>query len=215
MATHSVTAADPGCASLGTVGTPEVTVDESTAGLEALAPATVDLPEQVWFRTTDGGVVQPAVDIRHSRRPGLRERSCRPGWLAHRRSSRLSGGPRRRCLRRRRRSDGDRPRRPLLHHGLGTTVHFRPDDGLPPVDGRALAELIRSTSPWPQSAVEIDDARPTAGPVQGFRTGRSTALGRACRAHARVPGPRRECGQKYLAPGGVGVTSRKTGQSST
>ncbi|MFI2475715.1 hypothetical protein [Nocardia xishanensis] len=52
MTTHSVTVADPGCAPVGTVGTPEVTVDESTAGLEALAPAAVDLPEQVWFRTT-------------------------------------------------------------------------------------------------------------------------------------------------------------------
>ncbi|WP_431971930.1 hypothetical protein [Nocardia sp. bgisy134] len=52
MTTHSVTVADPGCAPVGTVGSPEVAVDESTAGLEALAPAAVDLPEQVWFRTT-------------------------------------------------------------------------------------------------------------------------------------------------------------------
>ncbi|WP_156094779.1 hypothetical protein [Nocardia lijiangensis] len=52
MTTHSVTVADPGCAPVGTVGTPEVTVDESTAGLETLAPAAADLPTQVYFRTT-------------------------------------------------------------------------------------------------------------------------------------------------------------------
>ncbi|MEV0295492.1 hypothetical protein [Nocardia sp. NPDC050710] len=37
---------------MGTVGTPEVAVDESTAGLEAFPPAAIDLPGQIYFRTT-------------------------------------------------------------------------------------------------------------------------------------------------------------------
>ncbi|WP_278265886.1 hypothetical protein [Nocardia sp. AG03] len=44
--------ADPGCVLMGTVGTPEITVDESTAGLDALAPATIELPDQVYLRGT-------------------------------------------------------------------------------------------------------------------------------------------------------------------
>ena len=52
VTTPSATVADPGCLPVGTVGTPEVTVDESTAGLADLAPATVALPEQVHLRST-------------------------------------------------------------------------------------------------------------------------------------------------------------------
>ncbi|MET9215857.1 MULTISPECIES: hypothetical protein [unclassified Nocardia] len=48
----SATVADPGCLPIGTVGTPEVTVDQSTAGLADFAPATVALPDQVYFRST-------------------------------------------------------------------------------------------------------------------------------------------------------------------
>ncbi|MFE3445091.1 hypothetical protein ACFXNW_18830 [Nocardia sp. NPDC059180] len=52
IATDSVTIADPGCTLVGTVGTPEVTVDESSAGLQEFAPAAIDLPDQIYFRTT-------------------------------------------------------------------------------------------------------------------------------------------------------------------
>ncbi|MFI1241170.1 hypothetical protein [Nocardia salmonicida] len=52
VTTQSAAVADPGCLPVGTVGTPEVTVDESTAGLAAFTPATVALPEQVHLRTT-------------------------------------------------------------------------------------------------------------------------------------------------------------------
>ncbi|UGT54728.1 hypothetical protein [Nocardia asteroides] len=52
VANPAVAGADPGCLPVGTVGTPEVTVDESTAGFDTLAPAAVELPEQVYFRTT-------------------------------------------------------------------------------------------------------------------------------------------------------------------
>ncbi|MEV0550927.1 hypothetical protein AB0H98_29350 [Nocardia salmonicida] len=52
VTTQSAAVADPACLPVGTVGTPEVTVDESTAGLAAFTPATVALPEQVHLRTT-------------------------------------------------------------------------------------------------------------------------------------------------------------------
>ncbi|MCP2316883.1 hypothetical protein APR12_002223 [Nocardia amikacinitolerans] len=52
MANHSAAVADTGCVLVGTVGTPEVTVDETTAGMEALASADVELPERIHFRTT-------------------------------------------------------------------------------------------------------------------------------------------------------------------
>ncbi|MFE6863083.1 hypothetical protein [Nocardia sp. NPDC057668] len=49
---HSGAVADPGsCALIGTVGTPELGADETTAGLEAFAPATVALPDRIHFRT--------------------------------------------------------------------------------------------------------------------------------------------------------------------
>ncbi|WP_405150825.1 hypothetical protein OG308_14545 [Nocardia salmonicida] len=52
VTTQSAAVADPACLPVGTVGTPEVTVDESTAGLAAFTSATVALPEQVHLRTT-------------------------------------------------------------------------------------------------------------------------------------------------------------------
>ncbi|MFC9895971.1 hypothetical protein ACFVMC_19970 [Nocardia sp. NPDC127579] len=44
--------ADTGCTLLGTVGTPEIGVDSSSAGLETMPGATVDLPARIDFRTT-------------------------------------------------------------------------------------------------------------------------------------------------------------------
>ncbi|MGW5229895.1 hypothetical protein ACWEP5_33815 [Nocardia niigatensis] len=42
----------PACTLLGTVGTPEMGADETTAGLDAFPTATVALPDQVFLRTT-------------------------------------------------------------------------------------------------------------------------------------------------------------------
>src|SRR5437016_4737037 len=51
---NPVAAADPPvpCDLLGTVGTPELGADDSTAGLDAFPVAAVALPERVYFRTT-------------------------------------------------------------------------------------------------------------------------------------------------------------------
>lgn len=52
LTVHSGAVADPGtCTLIGSVGTPELGADESTAGLEAFAPAAVSLPDRIHFRT--------------------------------------------------------------------------------------------------------------------------------------------------------------------
>jgi len=53
LAVHPVAVADAGsCVLIGTVGTPEITVDESTAGLENFPAAEIALPERIYFRTS-------------------------------------------------------------------------------------------------------------------------------------------------------------------
>ncbi|MFE7799327.1 hypothetical protein [Nocardia sp. NPDC057440] len=80
VATHSMTVADPGCAQVGTVGTPEVTVDESTAGLEVLAPATVDLPERIHFRTTTESFNRRWTFANRDGRVYVKETAAQGGW---------------------------------------------------------------------------------------------------------------------------------------
>ncbi|WP_077040307.1 hypothetical protein [Rhodococcus sp. MTM3W5.2] len=53
LTVHPGATADPaGCVLVGTVGTPEIGADPSTAGLEAFSPATAALPDQIHFRTS-------------------------------------------------------------------------------------------------------------------------------------------------------------------
>lgn len=53
LTVHPGAMADPaGCVLVGTVGTPELGADPSTAGLEAFPPTTAALPDQVHFRTS-------------------------------------------------------------------------------------------------------------------------------------------------------------------
>ncbi|MFI2279302.1 hypothetical protein [Nocardia beijingensis] len=80
MTTVSVAVAEPGCALVGTVGTPEVTVDESTAGLETLAPAAVDLPDQVYFRTTSESFNRRWTFAHRDGHVYVKEAAARGGW---------------------------------------------------------------------------------------------------------------------------------------
>lgn len=80
VATHSVTVADPGCAPVGTVGTPEVTVDESTAGLAALAPAAVDLPERIHFRTPTDSFNRRWTFANRDGHVYVKESAAQGGW---------------------------------------------------------------------------------------------------------------------------------------
>ncbi|MFC9993324.1 hypothetical protein [Nocardia sp. NPDC127526] len=53
LTTHPGAVADPGgCTLIGTVGTPEVTVDHGAAGLTDLPLADIALPDRVYFRTS-------------------------------------------------------------------------------------------------------------------------------------------------------------------
>ncbi|QLY31576.1 hypothetical protein H0264_04355 [Nocardia huaxiensis] len=53
LTTYSGASAETGgCGLIGTVGTPELGADDTTAGLEALPAANIALPEQIYFRTS-------------------------------------------------------------------------------------------------------------------------------------------------------------------
>lgn len=79
--THSATAAEPGCVLVGTVGTPEVAVDESTAGLESLPPAAaVALPDQVHFRTTTESFNRRWTFATRDGHVYVKEATARGGW---------------------------------------------------------------------------------------------------------------------------------------
>lgn len=80
MTTPSVTVAEPGCLPVGTVGTPELTVDESTAGLDAFAPATVDLPSQIYFRTTTESFNRRWTFVARDGRVYVKEAAAQDGW---------------------------------------------------------------------------------------------------------------------------------------
>ncbi|MEV0336342.1 hypothetical protein [Nocardia sp. NPDC050717] len=80
MSGPGVAVADPGCLPVGTVGTPEVTVDESTTGLAAFAPATVDLPEQVHLRTTTESFNRRWTFATRDGRVYVKEAAAVGGW---------------------------------------------------------------------------------------------------------------------------------------
>ncbi|MEU2043370.1 hypothetical protein [Nocardia niwae] len=82
VTTPSVVVAEPGCPLVGTVGTPEVTVDESTAGLETLAPAAADLPDQVYFRTTSESFNRRWTFAHRDGRLYVKETAAQGGWRA-------------------------------------------------------------------------------------------------------------------------------------
>ncbi|MFD4429613.1 hypothetical protein [Nocardia sp. NPDC058497] len=89
--TQSASVADPGCLPVGTVGTPEVTVDESTAGLADFAPATVALPEQVYFRTTTESFNRRWAFATRDGNVYVKEATALSGWRTVALSSCLAG----------------------------------------------------------------------------------------------------------------------------
>ncbi|MEV6064392.1 hypothetical protein AB0L62_30720 [Nocardia asteroides] len=78
----SAVTADPGCLPVGTVGTPEVTVDDSTAGLESFAPATIALPDQVYLRGTTESFNRRWSFAARDGNVYVKEAAAQGGWRA-------------------------------------------------------------------------------------------------------------------------------------
>ncbi|WP_194820359.1 hypothetical protein [Nocardia sp. XZ_19_385] len=75
-------AADTGCALVGTVGTPEIGVDNSSAGFEALPLAETGLPAQVVFRTSTESFNRRWSFAARDGRIYVKEAAAQGGWRA-------------------------------------------------------------------------------------------------------------------------------------
>lgn len=82
LTTHSVAAEEAGCTLVGTVGTPEVGVDQSTAGLESMPAAQAALPAQVYFRTTAETFNRRWSFATRDGRLFVKEAAAEGGWRA-------------------------------------------------------------------------------------------------------------------------------------